>query len=101
MVVEPHFIVGIDLYLILLRRRKLLQNAYSCVRVCAQARAIENECFVVIAGSVGNLPRVHNMDIMILVSDVDLDLLNELHIYASVRNLKDYRNDLYEVRYKK
>ena len=26
MVVEPHFIVGIDLYLILLRRRKLLDR---------------------------------------------------------------------------
>ena len=106
------------------------QNAYSRVRVCAQARAIENECFVVIAGSVGNLPRVHNMDIqyaqsgvftpcdfafptdgkraeatpnteMILVSDVDLDLLNELHTYGSVRNLKDRRNDLYEVKMKK
>ena len=93
------------------------QNAYSRVKVCAHARAIENECFVVIAGSVGNLPRVHNMDIqyaqsgvftpcdfafptdgkraeatpnteMILVSDVDLDLLNELHTYGSVRNLK-------------
>ena len=38
------------------------QNAYSRVRVCAQARAIENECYVAIAGSVGNLPRVHNMD---------------------------------------
>ena len=38
---------------------------------------------------------------MILVSDVDLDLLNELHTYGSVRNLKDRRNDLYEVRYKK
>lgn len=106
------------------------QNAYSRVRVCAQARAIENECFVVIAGCVGNLPRVHNMDIqyaqsgvftpcdfafptdgkraeatpnteMILVSDVDLDLLNKLHTYGSVRNLKDRRNDLYEVRLKK
>ncbi len=106
------------------------QNAYSRVRVCAQARAIENECFVVIAGSVGNLPRVHNMDIqyaqsgvftpcdfafptdgnraeatpnteMILVSDVDLDLLNELHTYGSVRNLKDRRHDLYEVHLKK
>ena len=106
------------------------QNAYSRVKVCAHARAIENECFVVIAGSVGNLPRVHNMDIqyaqsgvftpcdfafptdgkraeatpnteMILVSDVDLDLLNELHTYGSVRNLKDRRNDLYEVRMKK
>lgn len=106
------------------------QNAYSRVRVCAQARAIENECFVVIAGSVGNLPRVHNMDIqyaqsgvftpcdfafptdgkraeatpnteMILVSDVDLDLLNELHTYGSVRNLKDRRHDLYEVKMKR
>lgn len=106
------------------------QNGYSRVRVCAQARAIENECFVVIAGSVGNLPRVHNMDIqyaqsgvftpcdfafptdgkraeatpnteMILVSDVDLDLLNKLHTYGSVRNLKDRRSDLYEVRLKK
>ena len=106
------------------------QNAYSRVKVCAHARAIENECFVVIAGSVGNLPRVHNMDIqyaqsgvftpcdfafptdgmraeatpnteMILVSDVDLDLLNELHTYGSVRNLKDRRHDLYEVRLKK
>ena len=106
------------------------QNAYSRVRVCAQARAIENECFVVIAGSVGNLPRVHNMDIqyaqsgvftpcdfafptdgkraeatpnteMILVSDVDLDLLSALHTYGSVPNLKDRRNDVYEVKLKK
>lgn len=39
------------------------QNGYSRVRHCAQARAIENECYVAIAGSVGNLPNVHNMDI--------------------------------------
>ena len=106
------------------------QNGYSRVRVCAQARAIENECFVAIAGSVGNLPRVHNMDIqyaqsgvftpcdfafptdgrraeatpnteMILVSDVDLSLLNELHTYGSVRNLRDRRHDLYDLRLKK
>lgn len=105
------------------------QNAYSRVRVCAHARAIENECYVVIAGSVGNLPRVHNMDIqyaqsavftpcdfafptdgkraeatpnteMILITDVDLDLLNKLHSYGSVRNLKDRRTDLYSVRFK-
>ena len=38
---------------------------------------------------------------MILVSDVDLDLLNELHTYGSVRNLRDRRNDLYELRMKK
>jgi len=39
------------------------QNGYLRVRNCAQARAIENECCVAIAGSVGNLPKVHNMDI--------------------------------------
>ena len=106
------------------------QNAYSRVQVCAHARAIENECFVVIAGSVGNLPKVHNMDIqyarsgvftpcdfafptdgrraeatpnteMILISDINLNLLNELHTYGSVRNLKDRRSDLYEVRVKR
>ncbi len=106
------------------------QNGYSRVRICAQARAIENECYVVIAGSVGNLPRVHNMDIqyaqsgvftpcdfafptdgkcaeatpnteMILVTDVELDLLNELHTYGCVRNLKDRRHDLYELKLKK
>ena len=37
---------------------------------------------------------------MILVSDVDLDLLNELHTYGSVRNLRDRRLDLYELRKK-
>lgn len=106
------------------------QNAYSRVRVCAQARAIENECYVAIAGSVGNLPRVKNMDIqyaqsavftpcdfafpndgkraeatpnteMILVADVDLSQLSELHTYGSVRNLKDRRTDLYDIRFKK
>lgn len=103
------------------------QNGYSRVRHCAQARAIENECYVAIAGSVGNLPKVHNMDIqyaqsmvftpcdfsfpttgvkseatpnteMIVISDVDLDLLTELHNYGSVKNLKDRRKDLYTLR---
>jgi predicted amidohydrolase/GNAT superfamily N-acetyltransferase len=102
------------------------QNGYSRVRYCAQARAIENECYVAIAGSVGNLPKVKNMDIqfaqsmvfspcdfafptngikaeanpnteMILIADIDLSLLKELHNYGSVRNLKDRRKDLYEV----
>lgn len=102
------------------------QNGYSRVRYCAQARAIENECYVAIAGSVGNLPKVHNMDIqyaqsmvftpcdfsfptngikaeatpnteMILIADVDIDMLRELNQFGSVRNLKDRRNDLYSV----
>src|SRR5690606_39287761 len=39
------------------------QNAYNRVRYCAQARAVENECFVAIAGNVGNLPKIANMDL--------------------------------------
>jgi hypothetical protein len=38
---------------------------------------------------------------MILISDINLNLLNELHTYGSVRNLKDRRSDLYEVRVKR
>lgn len=105
------------------------QNGYSRVRNCAQARAIENECYVAIAGSVGNLPKVHNMDIqyaqsmvftpcdfafptngikaeatqnseMILIADVDIDLLRELNQFGSVKNLKDRRKDLFELRKK-
>lgn len=102
------------------------QNAYSRVRYCARARAIENECYVAIAGSVGNLPKVDNMDVrfaqsavftpcdfafpsngikaeatanteMILLADVDLDLLRELHRFGTVRNLQDRRLDVYRV----
>lgn len=106
------------------------QNGYNRVRICAQARAIENECYVVVAGSVGNLPKVKNMGIqyaqsavlspsdfafpnnavvaeatpnteMTLLADVDLNLLKELHNQGSVRNLKDRRHDLYKVTWRK
>ena len=104
-------------------------NGYHRIRHCAQARAIENECFVAIAGCVGNLPKVNNMDIqyaqsavfspcdfafptngvvaeatpnaeMTLVADVDLNLLKELHLKGSVRNLTDRRTDLFELKWK-
>lgn len=103
------------------------QNGYSRVRNCAMARAIENECYVAMAGSVGNLPKVHNMDMqyaqsmvitpcdfpfpsngikaeatpnteMTLIADVDLSLLKELNEFGSVQNLKDRRKDLFELR---
>jgi predicted amidohydrolase/ribosomal protein S18 acetylase RimI-like enzyme len=106
-----------------------LQTGYQRVRYCAHARAIENECYVAIGGSVGNLPRVDNMDIqyaqsavfspsdfafpsngvvaeatpnteMVLIADVDLNLLLELHNAGSVTNLKDRRHDLYSLRLK-
>lgn len=34
---------------------------------------------------------------MILVADVDLSLLRELHALGAVRNLKDRRKDFYDV----
>lgn len=106
------------------------QNAFSRVRNCAQARAIENECYVAIAGSVGNLPKVANMDIqyaqsmvftpcdfafpangikaestpnteMILVVDVDIDLLRELNKFGAVTNLLDRRKDIYSLKKKR
>ena len=102
------------------------KNAYLRVRHCAQARAIENECYVVISGSVGNLPDVENMDIqyaqsavftpsdfafshdaiaseatpnteMTLIVDLDLDLIKELNMNGSVQNLKSRRADLYAI----
>jgi len=106
------------------------KNAYQRVRLCAQARAIENECYVAITGSVGNLPRVENMDIqysqsavfspsdfafphdaivaeatpnteMTLIADLDLDLLKDLNTSGAVRNLRDRRKDLYSLSWSK
>ncbi|RMA58533.1 carbon-nitrogen hydrolase family protein [Ulvibacter antarcticus] len=105
------------------------QNGYSRVRLCSQARAIENECYVAIAGSVGNLPKVENMDMqyaqsmvftpcdfafpatgikaeatpnteMILIADVDIDLLRQLNQFGAVKNLRDRRLDLFELKRK-
>ena len=103
------------------------QNGFIRVKHCGQARAIENECYVAIAGCIGNLPKVNNMDIqfaqsavftpsdfafpsncikaettpnteMTLIVDVDLDLLKDLHEHGTVRILKDRRTDLYEIK---
>ncbi|MBF0349702.1 MAG: bifunctional GNAT family N-acetyltransferase/carbon-nitrogen hydrolase family protein [SAR324 cluster bacterium] len=104
------------------------KNAYLRVRRCAQARAIENECYVALAGSVGNLPNLANMDIqysqsavfcpsdfafphdaivaeatpnteMTLIADLDLELLKELRLKGSVQNFKDRRLDLYRLQW--
>jgi predicted amidohydrolase/GNAT superfamily N-acetyltransferase len=104
------------------------KNGYLRVRRCAQARAIENECYVAIAGSVGNLPKVDNVDIqygqtavfspsdfafphdaivsettpnteMMLIVDLDLDKLEQLQNEGSVRNYLDKRRDLYRVQW--
>ncbi|MBT3146381.1 carbon-nitrogen hydrolase family protein [Neptunomonas phycophila] len=105
------------------------KNGYLRVRHCAQARAIENECYVVICGSCGNLPQVENLDVqysqaavfspsdfsfphdavmaettpnteMIMFSDLDLDKLKLVRSEGSVNNLKDRRTDLYSLAWK-
>ncbi len=102
------------------------KNAYQRVRYCSQARAIENECFVAITGSVGNLPNAENMDIqyaqaaifspsdfsfphdailaeatpnteMTLIADVNLELLRQVRTRGAVRNLANRRTDLYRL----
>ncbi|MCF8230382.1 MAG: carbon-nitrogen hydrolase, partial [Bacteroidales bacterium] len=90
----------------------------------------ENECYVAIGGSVGNLPKVNNMDLqfaqsaifspsdfafpqnaiiaegtlnneMTIIADVDLNSLKELRNFGSVNNLKDRRKDLYQINWNK
>ena len=39
------------------------RQSYLRVRYCCQARAVENQIYVVMSGNVGNLPNVANMDI--------------------------------------
>ncbi len=102
------------------------KNGYLRVRKCAEARAIENEIYVVMTGSVGNLPNIENMDIqysqsavftpsdfsfphdgiaaeatpnteMTLIADLDLDLLKEVRKKGSVRNMIDRRLDLFRI----
>ncbi|MBI1203508.1 MAG: GNAT family N-acetyltransferase [Rhodopseudomonas sp.] len=102
------------------------RQSYLRVRYCSQARAVENQCYVVMAGNVGNLPKVDNMDIqysqscvltpcdfpfardgiaadttpnveMIAIADLPLDSLRAARQGGTVQNLKDRRFDLYSV----
>lgn len=99
---------------------------YLRVRQCAQSRCIENGVYSVIAGNVGNLPFVENMDIQyaqsgiytpsdfmfardaiaaectpnvetVVIHDVDLALLKRHRSQGSTLNWFDRRKDLYEV----
>ncbi|MET0239886.1 MAG: GNAT family N-acetyltransferase [Sphingobium sp.] len=102
------------------------RTGYMRVRYCSQARAIENQCFMVLAGNVGNLPGVENMDIQyaqsciltpcdlpfardgiaaeasenvetLTMSDVNLADLSWARAEGTVRNLRDRRFDLYHI----
>ncbi|TWU20247.1 C-N hydrolase family amidase [Novipirellula galeiformis] len=102
---------------------------YLRVRLCAQARCIENHFYVAIAGCTGNLPFVENADIhyaqsaiftpadvtfardaigaeananveMVIIHDVDLELLRRHREQGNVTNWRDRRTDMYQVNYK-
>ncbi|GMV92764.1 MAG: carbon-nitrogen hydrolase [Candidatus Hydrogenedentota bacterium] len=100
------------------------KKAYSRVRLCAQARAVENYIYTVIAGNVGNLPQVRSFLInygqaaiftpsdfafpphataaeaepnteMVVITDLDLETLALQRDMGTVRPLRDRRPDLY------
>jgi predicted amidohydrolase len=104
------------------------KNGYLRVRLCAQARAIENEIYVALAGSVGCMPQVPALDVQygqsavfapsdfgfphdaivaeatanvesVIVTDLDLDKLTQVRTAGSVRNAEDRRRDLYTVKW--
>jgi len=106
------------------------RQGYMRVRYCAQARAIENQCFVVMSGNVGNLPNVANMDIQyaqsciltpcdfpfardgiaaeatenvetLTITEVNLADLSWARAEGTVRNLADRRFDLYRIEWDK
>ena len=103
------------------------RQGYLRVRYCAQARAVENQIYTVIAGTVGNLTHVENMDIQyaqsgiytpsdfsfprdgimaecnpnietVMVGDLDLELLKRSRRSGTVTLLKNRRKDLYELK---
>ena len=102
------------------------RHGYLRVRLCAQARCIENQVYVAAAGCAGNLPFVENADIhyaqsgiytpsdipfardgvaaetapnveTVLTHDLDLELLRRARRNGTVRNWNDRRLDLYQL----
>ncbi len=94
------------------------------VRFCAQARAVENECYVIASGMVGNMPQLPLIEFQYAQSavfapadhyfpvngvvnqasanipgafyvELDQTLLTRLHIAGSVRTITDRRPSLY------
>jgi predicted amidohydrolase len=100
------------------------RKSYQRVRYCAQARAVENTIYVVLAGNVGTLPRSPAMSLnfgqaailtpsdfafplngiaaegvintqTVVISDIDLGALEVEREVANVRPLIDRRPDIY------
>lgn len=104
------------------------REGYLRVRICAQARCIENHVYVVTSGCTGNLPDVENADVhyaqsaiftpsdvnfsrdgiaaectpnieTVLVHDLDLELLRRHRYTGTTLNWNDRRRDIYRVLY--
>jgi predicted amidohydrolase len=102
------------------------RQGYLRVRYCAAARCVENQIYVALAGNVGNLPDVENMDVnygqaavltpsdfafardgiqaeadsneeTVLICDLDLDDLAEAVDGGTVRPRVDRRIDLFRM----
>jgi predicted amidohydrolase/ribosomal protein S18 acetylase RimI-like enzyme len=105
-----------------------MRSAYLRVRTCAQARCIENHCYIAMSGATGNLPDVEVADIhyaqsciltpsdisfdrdgiaaectpnveMVVIHDLNLDMLAQHKLSGSVRNWLDRRRDLYQIHF--
>ena len=116
-------ILVIDLFLS--ERTRLLTYGLALASLIG-AVGLHVPAYLAMAGNVGNLPDVNNMDIqyaqsailtpsdfsfptntikteatpnteMVLIADLDIDQLKELHARGSVRNLRDRRKDLYKI----
>lgn len=103
------------------------RKAYNRVRVCAQARAVENYMYVVMAGNVGNMPTYDNYLInygqaavftpsdfafpvngiageadpnaeTVVICDLDLNTLAMQRDVGTVRPLSQRRSDLYRLK---
>ena len=102
------------------------RTGYLRVRYCCQARAVENDLFVIASGTTGNLPFVAHADThyaqsciftpldysfardgiaaestpnveTMVIADVDLDLLRRHRFDGAVQPWEDRRTDLYKV----
>lgn len=105
------------------------RQSYLRVRYCCQARAVENQIYVVMSGNVGNLPNVANMDIQyaqsciltpcdfpfardgiaadttpnaetVAIADLRPDTLVMARNSGTVKNLQDRRHDLYHLHWR-
>lgn len=104
------------------------RRAYLRVRYCAQARAIENQVYMIITGCVGNLPEVENLDVhfsqsaiftpsdvefhreaiaseatpnaeTLIYQDLDLNLLKRNREMGSVQTWNDRSQGFYKLTY--